>query len=182
MISHNRHRFVFHFCPSLFSIAETGSALGREAAERVTAHQRRPFVRSAAVCPSSLQLTETLMMPKAPPALPSCIYCNSYSELCREAVGTRCPLFFFLQKLLTRKRPSFRPLPAWIVSIQIADCSGCGSFCSSVCFPFYSLSYYLSVVWNRFSCVRGKEGKTTVPNEFSSGNKLNNNKTTSNYY
>lgn len=35
------------------------------------------------------------MMPKAPPALPSCIYCNSYSELCREAVGTRCPLFFF---------------------------------------------------------------------------------------
>lgn len=67
----------------MFPIAETNPALGTEAAERVTAHERRPFVQSAGICPSSLQLTETLMMVKAPPALQCRIYCNSYSGLCR---------------------------------------------------------------------------------------------------
>lgn len=72
----------------MFAIAESSAALGTEAAERVTAHQRRPFVQSAGVCPSSLQLTETLMMVKAPPALLCRVYCNSYSELCRSCRNT----------------------------------------------------------------------------------------------
>lgn len=72
----------------MFPIVETSPALGTEAAERVTAHQHRPFVQSAGVCPSSLQLTETLMMVKAPPALLCRIYCNSYSEVSRSCRNT----------------------------------------------------------------------------------------------
>lgn len=50
------------------------------------------------------------MMPKAPPALPSCIYCNSYSELCRETVGTRCPLFFLFAEVAHKETSKFPPV------------------------------------------------------------------------
>lgn len=67
-LSQARAMIVFFGTP--FALVEIQSCTGnRRVTERVAAHERSGFVQSAGVCPSSLQLTETLMMVKGPPAL-----------------------------------------------------------------------------------------------------------------
>lgn len=74
----------------MFAPVQTGLVLGTEAAERVAVHEGWVFVQSAGVCPSSLQLTETLMLVKGPPAL--VVFTVTAALNSAGVVGSRCPL------------------------------------------------------------------------------------------